>query len=134
MLFYEFNFRDGISICYYNYFYLETIIAHLIHISPRYFLLCRRFVWTAAQSRSIQSSDEIVSLKPQISWRQPIKKTVKIQERNNYKQKNFGFFIRIRSTVWTKKLWYFIKLQTAILPSIYNLTRILIIIFKLLQL
>ena len=69
----------------------------------------------------IQSSDEGVSFKMQISWRQPIEKTVKIQKRNNYKQKNIDlFFIKMHSTVWTKKIWYFIKLQTAILPSICN--------------
>ena len=44
----------------------------------------------------IQSKDEGVSFKMKISWRQPIEKTVKIQKRNNYKQKNNDlFFIKI---------------------------------------
>ena len=53
----------------------------------------------------IQSNDEVVSFKLQISWRQPIEKTVKILKKNNYKQKNIDlfFFIKMRSTVWTKK-------------------------------
>ena len=38
---------------------------------------------------SIQSNDETVSLKLQISWRQSIKKTVKIQKRNNFEQNKF---------------------------------------------
>ena len=40
----------------------------------------------------IQSKDEGVSFNKQISWRQPIEKTVKIQKRNNYKQKNIDLF------------------------------------------
>ena len=40
----------------------------------------------------IQGNDEGVSFKMQISWRQPIEKTVKIQKRNNYKQKNIDCF------------------------------------------
>ena len=53
----------------------------------------------------IQSIDEGVSFKMQISWSKPIEKTVKMQKRNNYKQKNIDlfFFIKMRSTVWTKQ-------------------------------
>ena len=44
----------------------------------------------------IQSNDEVVSFKLQISRRQPIEKTVKIQKRNNYKQKNIDLFFLLR--------------------------------------
>ena len=38
----------------------------------------------------------VSQLKWQISWRQPIEKTVKIQKRNNYKQNNFDLFFLLR--------------------------------------
>ena len=60
---------------------------------------------------------KVVSLKLQISRRQPIEKTVKIQKRNNYKQKNFEKHQNKINCVHLYRNYMFIFNCTKIVPS-----------------
>ena len=68
--------------------YLSNFIRNWWHFKYQIWDICRRNSDLCKQQPNlapIQSKDEGVSCKIQISWRQPIEKNVQIQNKNNYK-------------------------------------------------